>query len=465
MKNRTSGPLPILLAVCLIVAAGFGQFVEDSIGVGGAWVYSLVYSSETELVHGASNNGIFFTISCERNECISAFRLDRPYHLAYDSIDNKVYCTFSVGHGGEESLAVVDGWGHRLKAMPLEWATIPLWDPVSNRVYVSCGDRNRVAVIDCVTDSVIDYIRVGRWPSGMDLNTRHHKLYVRNWDGESVSIIDLETNEVIRTIRLDEVPEAGWYSSVVDKYYCHDSGEVVAIDGDGDSIVGRIPVLGCVVSAVGNNASNLVMFGVDVPGLDSVFVVDAVSDSVVSVLAVGRGPSSLAWSQATNLVYCANATSGNVSVIAGDGSRVVKTLRVGDYPSVVLTVPEFQRVYVGHYNSWYVYVIRDTATGIREQWHALLPLVSRLKAYPNPFRHKVTVEYSGAAERNAGVSVYSQDGSLVKKLKPGSTHQGKQRFVWDGTDAKGRKLAAGVYFYALDTGNKRLSRKVVLTGK
>ena len=35
--------------------------------------------------------------------------------------------------------------------------------------------------------------------------------------------------------------------------------------------------------------------------------------------------------------------------------------------------------------------------------------------------------------------------------------------VWNGTDCEGRRLAAGVYFYTLETGDKRLSRKVVLT--
>jgi hypothetical protein len=40
---------------------------------------------------------------------------------------------------------------------------------------------------------------------------------------------------------------------------------------------------------------------------------------------------------------------------------------------------------------------------------------------------------------------------------------GQYTTVWDGTDAQGRRLAAGVYFYALATEEKRLSRKVVLT--
>jgi len=352
VKNRTFGLLPVLLAVCLMAAAGYGQWVEDSIDVG-RWVGSLTYNSRTDVIYGASEQpGIFFAISCDSNKVISRIYLFSPFEIAYDSTDNKAYCTFG---GCGDSVAVIDGSTHtKVRTIPLSgepWATYLIWDPVSNRVYVSCGNRNRVAVIDCATDSVIDYIRVGRWPVGMDLNTRHHKLYVRNCDSESVSIIDLETNEVIRTIRLRRMsPEAGCYNPRVDRYYCSGTdNEVVAIDGAGDTIVSRIPLPqeSGARAMVTKETSSLVMVAASSYFADSLLVVDAIGDSVVSVLSVGRSPSSLAWSPVTNLVYCANATSGNVSVIAGDGSRVVKTLRVAGYPAVLLAVPEYRRVYVG----------------------------------------------------------------------------------------------------------------------
>jgi hypothetical protein len=43
-------------------------------------------------------------------------------------------------------------------------------------------------------------------------------------------------------------------------------------------------------------------------------------------------------------------------------------------------------------------------------------------------------------------------------VKPGAYSS-----VWNGTDARGRRLANGVYFCTLDYGSKRISRKVVLT--
>ncbi|OYD15404.1 hypothetical protein CH330_05755 [candidate division WOR-3 bacterium JGI_Cruoil_03_51_56] len=447
MKNRTSGLLPILLAVCLLAAAGFGQFVEDSIDVG-RWVGSLAFNSRTGVIYGGSqSDNIFFAISCDSNKIVSRFYQSWPRYLAYSSTSNKAYCTFQCG--GEDSVAVIDGSTHtRIKAIPLNWAIYPVWDPASNRLYVSCLDENRVSVIDCRTDSVICHIRVGREPLKMHLNTRHHKLYVQNWgdwQGESVSIIDLETNEVIRTIRLDEVPTCGYYCSAVDKYYCDGGLEVVVIDGESDSVLCYIPMRA--LAMAGNETDTLVMIGTSI---GSVFVIDAVGDSVVSVLPVGREPSSLAWSQATNLVYCANASSDNVSVIAGDGSRVVKTLAVGDCPAVLLSVPEFRRAYVGHSNTRWVYVIRDTTSGVAEDLRIPVRPVSLLRAFPNPFGGNVSIEYSGQDARSVTLSIYSRNGRLVRQLTLNSAGAHHNEIVWDGRDQKGILAPQGVYTILID---------------
>jgi len=48
-------------------------------------------------------------------------------------------------------------------------------------------------------------------------------------------------------------------------------------------------------------------------------------------------------------------------------------------------------------------------------------------------------------------------------LAGGKPKPGVYTSVWNGTDARGRRLANGVYFYALDNGARRISRKLVLT--
>jgi hypothetical protein len=82
---------------------------------------------------------------------------------------------------------------------------------------------------------------------------------------------------------------------------------------------------------------------------------------------------------------------------------------------------------------------------------------------PNPATDKVVVHWQVPAEADVSLKVYNTAGQLVKVLASGKTKPGAHTTVWNGTDAKGRRLANGVYFCALDNGAKRISRKLVLT--
>jgi hypothetical protein len=85
------------------------------------------------------------------------------------------------------------------------------------------------------------------------------------------------------------------------------------------------------------------------------------------------------------------------------------------------------------------------------------------KAKPNPATNRVTIRWQVPVEADVSLRVYNTVGQLVKVLASGRTKPGAYTSVWNGTDAMGRRLANGVYFYALDNGAKRISRKVVLT--
>ncbi len=83
---------------------------------------------------------------------------------------------------------------------------------------------------------------------------------------------------------------------------------------------------------------------------------------------------------------------------------------------------------------------------------------------PNPASSKMTVFWQIPALCRVNLKVYNTAGQLVKVLAQGEVKPGRYATTWAGTDQKGRRLAAGIYFCTLDTGDKRLSRKVVLTG-
>jgi hypothetical protein len=85
------------------------------------------------------------------------------------------------------------------------------------------------------------------------------------------------------------------------------------------------------------------------------------------------------------------------------------------------------------------------------------------RAMPNPASSRLTIHWQVPVESDVSLCVYNAAEQLVKTLASGPTKPGSYTSVWNGTDAKGRRLANGVYFYALDNGTKRISRKVILT--
>jgi hypothetical protein len=80
---------------------------------------------------------------------------------------------------------------------------------------------------------------------------------------------------------------------------------------------------------------------------------------------------------------------------------------------------------------------------------------------PNPFRRVTTIRYDIPVAGTARLAVYDVAGRLVRTLRRDSVSPGRHVSVWDGQDARGERVAAGVYFVRLDSGTFRATRKVV----
>jgi YVTN family beta-propeller protein len=362
------GLLAAIAALFIAAGAGWAQYVEDSIDVGGARVGSLAYNSREDVLYGRCQQaGIFFAISCDSNKVINSFALGRPRQMTYDSVDNKAYCPYEGTDG--ESLAVIDGQMHTLvKKIEMPGATTPVWDPVSDRVYISCQSTNKVAVVDCATDSLLTYISVGACPLKMYINTLRRKLYVLNYDNGTVSIVNMQTNQVIKSLFVGGTPNAGYYSPSVDEFYSAGAyGYCTVIDGAADSIVARIQLPGTnadIRGATGNENAGMVYLATDLAYVATVRTQD---DSLLATSAIGGEPWGITCFDKSGLAYCASGRNDAVYVISTDGEQVLTALPVGDYPYVFAVAPQHDRLYVGHLGGRYVYVLRDTSTGIADR--------------------------------------------------------------------------------------------------
>jgi YVTN family beta-propeller protein len=442
--NRRRRLFAILLMGCLLAATGRAQYVEDSIDVGAGWVGSLAYNSREDVIYGESESqGILFAISCDDNSLVAAHQLMGALELVYDSADNKAWCSYDGL--GQESLAVIDGATHSIvKRIEMPGATIPVWDVVSDRVYVSCQRTNSVAVVDAKSDSLLTYVPVGACPIKMYINTLRRKLYVLNYDAGTVSIVSVTTNQVIKTVVVGGTPNAGYYSRSADKFYSagpHD--QCVVIGGQSDTIVARISLPGIedILGATGNEDAGLVYLGTFTGQDDYVATVLAERDSVIATAWTGREPWGLAYSSQSGLVYCASSWSDEVYVLSGDGARILRTLQVGDYPFVFAFAPRHRRLYLGHLGSRYVYVLSDTAGAIAEP-QSPRPELCGVSVTPNPFTQSVAIVWNSFTKGGDVARVYAQDGRLVRQARMPA---GEARWVWDGRDGSGFAAPPGVY--------------------
>jgi hypothetical protein len=105
----------------------------------------------------------------------------------------------------------------------------------------------------------------------------------------------------------------------------------------------------------------------------------------------------------------------------------------------------------------------DPATGVAEQVSGAMPAERlMLTSLGNPSRGRVLLSYSLPVSGVATLSIYDGAGRLVKQLAGGPSRAGTHRVVWDGTDASGRKVGAGVYLVRLVTSDKSVVAKTTV---
>jgi hypothetical protein len=82
--------------------------------------------------------------------------------------------------------------------------------------------------------------------------------------------------------------------------------------------------------------------------------------------------------------------------------------------------------------------------------------------YPNPFNPTTHINFSIPKEGKVNLSVYNIKGQLVKTLVNRRIISGSHIVNWNGQDNTGKRVSSGVYFYKLKTGDKEISKKMLL---
>ena len=89
-------------------------------------------------------------------------------------------------------------------------------------------------------------------------------------------------------------------------------------------------------------------------------------------------------------------------------------------------------------------------------------ITERIRPYPNPFRGQTGFLFAVARATGLQVGIYDLAGRLVRTLERKADGAGEYVMVWDGADAAGRSLTAGVYFARCRGGSVSAELRVVM---
>ncbi len=93
----------------------------------------------------------------------------------------------------------------------------------------------------------------------------------------------------------------------------------------------------------------------------------------------------------------------------------------------------------------------DVPTDVKKD-HSAIPEHYALQFnYPNPFNPVTNIQYDLPENTNVNLTVYNILGQQVKQLIERYHTAGYYTLQWDGTDAFGRSVSSGLYFYRLKT--------------
>ena len=115
-----------------------------------------------------------------------------------------------------------------------------------------------------------------------------------------------------------------------------------------------------------------------------------------------------------------------------------------------------------NYSANNVSILRASGLGLSSQPYTVHR--ASLTVFPNPFRSLLSINCK-LPTADCKLRIYDAQGRLVRSFGQSSlvNYRSSMSVVWDGTDSRGARVAPGLYFITLASGNSRTSAKVVLS--
>lgn len=293
-----------------------------------------------------------------------------------------------------------------------------------------CSFENNTAVTDNAA------LRATNSSSLAVLNTRFHANVVSGgspgaspYGGAAIGLTGGSTSEIINcTITSNDFLNASSGS---------DGGGGIHMDGGSHAVTNTILWGNTDVALAGTEGEQLLATGGATP---------AVNHTIVENWSGGLGGTANSGSDPL-LTGNGHLTTGSAAIDAGDDAAVTWSEDLDGLARMVGTVD------LGVY-----------------EWGGLpsdAPIVATPTVFavhgatPNPFRTETSIRYDLPSPASVKLEVLDVQGRRIRLLETDELPAGAHVTSWDGRDAGGRRVVAGVYFYRLEAGERRTAGKVV----
>ena len=165
---------------------------------------------------------------------------------------------------------------------------------------------------------------------------------------------------------------------------------------------------------------------------------------------------------ANGLLYVAGG--GGVWIFSPEGILVDHLEIEGTTTNVSFGGADQQKLYITEQHTVYRIQI-DTQDPVASDVEAVaLPDHSDallFPSYPNPFHSRTVIPYQIRSATEVVITIYNQQGQVVRVLEAASRRPSRYQVVWDGQDANGHMVASGLYWYTLRAGTTVATRSMV----
>ena len=298
-----------------------------------------LYVSAT--AHAGKLTGTVTVIDALTNEVTANVEVGiAPEGLAL--VDGKIY----VANSGSSSVSVIDSSSNTVvETIPVEIDPVDLaYDSTNKAIYVTDKSSGELSIINTSSLSLEGVINVGSTPASIAYDSTNNELYLTNEVNLSVSG---STNEgLVIVIPVQDIPNLGADISISDQLTS--SGTEVALKAD-------VPVGGA-PTAIAYDPSNNLIYTAD-SASDTVSVIDAASDKVITNIPVGIDPTAIVYDSVNSNIYVADTGSNNIVEVSTEDNSIVVTIDVGLQPSGIAFDQANRELYVSNSGSDTVSVI------------------------------------------------------------------------------------------------------------